>query len=574
MSVHEHLAPLPGFLRRRPWASGLTTILIFGIGAAVFLLTRPKTPTYITAVATRGNLMQTVEAVGTVISEKDLELQFPVSGIVGQVFVQEGDHVQVGQKLAALRAASLAADSASALARVKSAEAELQALVEGTRPEDIAIAEAEVANKRAALEAAQETLAAAQLKLAALRDEAATSLEGHILTSKSSAEEQLSTAETAFAKLDDVLSDSDVQDAMNRGDTRIPFSKDTVQDGFSAAHTQTAAVKDSPTALHALEATRAAVTLTATAVDQTFNTISSLTTSNVLTASDRETLKSTLALQRSNVQSALRSLDTAIKDLKDASAGFETKIVAEESTIAGAKGDMRTYETALRTQEAELLLKKAGTRKADLDASAARVQGARADLARAQAAYADTILTAPIEGLVTKVNLKAGESLSRAFQTDPAVTLLGAAPYRIEVFVSEVDIPHVALAQTGSVVLDAFPGIPETLHVGEIDRTATDRDGVSKYRVKLDPPVPPDAWKIGMAGDVTIITGMRENVVKVQTRAVLQNANGENIVRILGSNGTVEERRVEKGMEGGSTDEVEILQGLSGGERIILLIKQ
>ena len=200
MPVHEHLAPLPGFLRRHPWASGLTTILIFGIGAAVFLLTRPKTPTYITAVATRGNLMQTVEAVGTVISEKDLELQFPVSGIVGQVFVQEGDHVRVGQKLAALRSASLAADSASALARVKSAEAELRALAEGTRPEDLAIAEAEVANKRAALEAAQETLAAAQLKLAALRDEAATSLEGHILTSKSSAEEQLSTAETAFAK--------------------------------------------------------------------------------------------------------------------------------------------------------------------------------------------------------------------------------------------------------------------------------------------------------------------------------------------------------------------------------------
>jgi HlyD family secretion protein len=124
------------------------------IALAAFGLTRPKAPEYVTDTAKRGDILRTVEAVGTVISERDLALQFPVTGIVANVLVREGQSVRAGEKLALLRAGTLAADIASASAAVQSAQADLNALLEGTRPEDIAIAEAELQSKRAGLDVA------------------------------------------------------------------------------------------------------------------------------------------------------------------------------------------------------------------------------------------------------------------------------------------------------------------------------------------------------------------------------------------------------------------------------------
>ncbi len=168
------------------WVASLITL---GIALPVLFLVRFLTvdpaSEYITAPVLRGELMQTVESVGTVISEKDLELKFPVSGIVSEVLVDEGDAVTSGQELARLRSGSLGAAVASALARLTTANAELRALQEGARPEDIAIAEAELRNKQAALalarskfETATRTLETAESKIAALRRESVTALSG------------------------------------------------------------------------------------------------------------------------------------------------------------------------------------------------------------------------------------------------------------------------------------------------------------------------------------------------------------------------------------------------------------
>src|SRR3989344_3908858 len=131
------------FLKAHKWkvvigcAIGLPILLIL-----LFALRTPA-PEYVTTVAKRGDLVQSVEAVGTVISDRDLQLQFATSGIVSQVYVKEGDKVRAGQRLAALRSGNLAADIASAAARLLSAEADLRARPEGGRPGENAGSEAQ-----------------------------------------------------------------------------------------------------------------------------------------------------------------------------------------------------------------------------------------------------------------------------------------------------------------------------------------------------------------------------------------------------------------------------------------------
>lgn len=103
--------------------AGVVLFILVGLGVARTM--RPEQSEYVTAQAKRGDLRQTVEAVGTVISERDLELRFAASGIIRQVFVREGDRVSAGQRLAQLKAHSLEAGVASQSAALQSAQAEL-----------------------------------------------------------------------------------------------------------------------------------------------------------------------------------------------------------------------------------------------------------------------------------------------------------------------------------------------------------------------------------------------------------------------------------------------------------------
>jgi HlyD family secretion protein len=229
---------------------------------------------------------------------------------------------------------------------------------------------------------------------------------------------------------------------------------------------------------------------------------------------------------------------------------------------------LESFRAAVNSQAAQLELKIAPPRQTDLDAAYARLRQAQADLARAAADYRDTLLTAPVDGLVTKVHLKVGEFTP----TGAAITMLGSDPYRIEMFVSEIDIPKVQLSQSGSIELDAFRGTHFALRVSEIDPAATDKDGVSKYRVKLDFVYPHEELKIGMTGDTEIQTGLRSDVVSVPLRSVIVQEDGTKIVRVLDDDGKIEERTVKTGMEGvGGETEV---TGVGSGETVVVLEKK
>ncbi|MSR67475.1 efflux RND transporter periplasmic adaptor subunit [Candidatus Peribacteria bacterium] len=552
-----------------------------------YAVTRPKQVIFVTAVAERGELRQTVEAVGTVISEKDLSLQFPTVDVVSKVYVKEGDTVKAGQRLASLRSGSLAASVAGASANRQSAQAQLDALLEGSRPEDIAIAEAQVANKRASLEAVKQTLKnaednlkTAESQLTVLRSEAAISLAGQVGSAGSTIAQHLATAKTALLSSQGVFNANDVQDGVVKG---IPSGYDAMQQNILASLSAisslqaSASVTDYQTALRNFDLARQILVTATNTLNRAYDILSALPITSYFTNTSRETNKSTIATQKSYVQSALSSIDVASKSLRDDSAVYDTRISSQQSEIVSlqgtrdrAKADINTYQTSLAIDQAQLDLKRAPARKTDIDAATARVRQAQADLARAAAQFSDTILTAPVAGIVTKVNVKAGEMRP---SSEASVEMLGESPYRIEMFVSEVDIPKVKFAQTGSIKLDAFRSIEFALKVSEIDSAATDKDGVSKYRVKLDFLVSNDGLKVGMTGDGEITTGMRTDVVSVPLRSVLETETGSKLVRILRTDGkSFDARTVTTGMEGvGGNVEV---TGVKEGDVVVVLIKQ
>ncbi len=571
-------------LRKHKKAAIITTVAVLVLGVPVAMLMQPAKPQYITAVAQRGDLRQTVEAVGTITSERDLQLTFPLGGIVERVLVKEGDRAAAGQILAQLRSGNAGAAVAMQAANLQSALADLRKMEEGTRPEDIAIAEAQVANKRASLEVAraslqnaEQTLVQAGDQLKTLEQEAKTTLGGQAETSRNTLLSQLVAGETALSVIDDVLSKTIVQDAIIKAhpgaDINIRAMRQQALTGIQDVR-RNSVIADYHDALGLLQDGQSALSTAGIAVDQLFSLIGGLPETSYFTAAMREQERTSLSTQRGLVQGAVSAITTAYTNLQSAAAGFDTRISTAQSTITSAEGakqkaqvDILTYQTALQTQEADLALKKAGTRKADLDSARARVRQAQAGLAQAQANYNDTILRAPVEGTISHVNVKPGEATPA---TEPAITILGSSPFRVEMFVSEVDVPKLLQTQSGSIDLDAFPGIAYKLHVSEMDTAPTLVEGVSKYRIKLDFLYPHEEFKIGMTGDVTVVTGERAQVVSVPGRSVLER-EGKKLVRILVGD-TVTEREVLLGMEGESGD-VEITNGLSGGETVVVLEK-
>lgn len=586
------LKTLPGVLLRFVRSYWKRILLIVVIAVPVlgitYFLVHEEEPEYITDIARRGTLIQTVEAVGTVISEKDLELKFPVTGVVESVYTVEGDIVEAGQVLAELRNNSLQADVASASANYQSALADLRELEEGTRPEEILIAEAEVENKRAALDAAYASLEAAERnlerserKLKELEREADISLSGHVSTAGSVISQELTKVQNSLQELDDDFDTTVIKNAVDfRARTQYDIylrARQSAYDSLDYALRGTNP-SDFKEALQNLEEARKAALSAVSASNSAYSIIISLPTTNYLTTSVKETYKDSAASERDSIQAAYNNIEDEIKAVRDASANFSTKIATEESTLSTSQGtkdkalaDIATFQTSLRIQEAQLSLKRAGARKADIDSARASANRAYAEVQRARAKLDDTILVAPIAGRITKVNLKTGEFTGGIEDFERAITMLGDSPYRIEMYASEIDIPKVRYEQEGAIELDAYQGRDFLLRVSEIDPAATIIDGVPKYRIKLDfLEDEEESLKIGMTGDVDIITGTKDDVVMVSGRAVIKNVLGEDIVRIA-KDGALEEREVLMGME--TDTDVEIISGVEEGEVVIILIK-
>jgi hypothetical protein len=364
------------FFRRNKWKSLAGAVVLLLVALGVSSAMTPAEPEYLTETVKRADIRQTVEAVGTVISERELELRFSGVGIVSAVNVTEGQRVKAGQRLAQLKAGNLGAGVAAQQASLQSALAELRAMEEGTRPEDIAVAEADVSAKRASLQVAQSTLQSAEKNLQTAQDqivtlqqEATVSLAGQVSTSMSALAEQVVTVETSLSTIDDILSRVDVQDAIIKdrpgADNEIRAQRRSAQEAVNRARLEGLKAADYQGALSALASARVSFTQAQTSIDALFFLISSLPETSNFTTVTRETYKASISTERSQIQDASATLSSTESSLRNASAAFDTKISSQEVTIASqegtrdrAKTDILTYEAAIRTAEAQLALRR------------------------------------------------------------------------------------------------------------------------------------------------------------------------------------------------------------------------
>lgn len=458
---------------------------------------------------------------GTVVAAQDVSLGFDGSGKVSWVGVKVGDHVRAGQSLASLSQNDLSAQISSLIAQRDAAVAKLDELKRGTRPEDIAVAESQVASAQSQADLAAVTLA--------------------------------DTLNDAFPKFDEAV--------RTKTDTFFSNPRSSAPRFNITTDTQIRIP---------LENERLA--LEALLVDQQNKQYTEPT------VADAAAVKATAM----RIRSYLDTMATAINSAQAYNAVSSTELESYKAAISSARATISAYITsvstaqtqyanlslALKTAQSQLALKKQGASAEEIRAQEAQVRAAQANISATQATAAKRTITAPFAGLITKVDPKVGSIVSGT--SGGTISLISSNHLQIEAYVPEVYIAKIALTDNADVSLDAY-GSNDVLKaaVSSIDPSSTVRDGITTYKVVLTLSEPDDRIRAGMGGDILIHTTNETPIITIP-KAALVDRNGKHYVQIPAGNGNrVIEREVTVSKIN-EADVAEISEGLSDGDTIVL----
>lgn len=174
-------------------------------------------------------------------------------------------------------------------------------------------------------------------------------------------------------------------------------------------------------------------------------------------------------------------------------------------------------------------------------------------------------LTTPIEGIVIEIDMPlAGINITPATAT---FTVANPKIMLFEAEIDEVDVARIKLGQKAIINLDAYPDKPIEGEVNYLAFAAigTSGGGTAYPTQVILPNNESLSFRIGMNGDIEIVTDQKENVLAIPIEA-LQYQEGKTLVRVW-ENNKVKQVEVKTGLE--TDTEVEIVAGLSEGQEII-----
>jgi len=459
----------------------------------------------------RDTILATINAAGRIEPESEVQVDFEANNsLVAEVLVERGQSVAAGTELARLDTSGLELAVKQAEIELARAEAQLEQLYKTALAEDVVSAQAAV--------------------------------------------------ESAQANLDQVL-DGPRQDEIVSAQAAVESARanlNRAQEGPSE--------DDITVAAASLRRTEIALKEAQWAYDQ------------VAYRGDVGALPQALQLEQATIdyETALANYNLAVEGPTDADiAAARSQLAQAESSLARllespTEADIAAAQSQLAQAEASLARLLEEPDDAEVAAAQAAVATARIGLEQAQRNLAKASVIAPIDGVVTEINVKRGEHppVER-----PVMVLTDMSDYHIDVEVDEIDIGRVARDQRVVIVVDAVPDEDFVGHVADISPGPIQdvSSGIVAYEVIIaldsdDPRLMP-----GMTADATIETERLEEVLVVPNRAVsVDRSGGEPVAYVekVAEDGNPIRAEVELGLRNETVSQV--LSGLDDGDQIII----
>lgn len=282
-----------------------------------------------------------------------------------------------------------------------------------------------------------------------------------------------------------------------------------------------------------------------------------------------------------DVRVAEMNLSQVAVELEHIKVNGEVKISDAEANVKVLEAQVEVQNALIGSANASLNKVVSGPRAVDVEPYRARIAQASAQVARAQSMFEDTMIKAPIDGVITIRKIEPGEyvMVSSASSGGPLMRMIDDSEFVVEVDIPETKISRLNFESEVTVSFDALDGMKFEGVIKSIEPASTKIDEVIYYVVKVGLVEKDERLKEGMTADVYIQVMPKENVLVIPEKAIVRDdgrywvlvpegTGGPDAIDAVGSNG-YQKLEVRTGIRGISGD-VEILSGLEEGMQILV----
>jgi len=437
---------------------------------------------------------QRVSVSGTVVPAQEVELGFSQGGRISRVYVSVGDTVAEGTLIAEVENGDARSVVASKLAALQQQQANLESLLAGTRPEQIAVTQSQIESDKAALVQANQSL------LNAIQDAFTTSDDAV----RNQVDQFFSNPRSGSPKLTFSTSDSQMEGTAQNDRVMIESVLSQWQKDISSLDAD-------GSVLPVAQKAQANLAVVMKLLTNTNAVLNSAITNQTVTQTVISGYITDISAARTSVNAAMSALTTAVS--------------AQKSAAATLDKDLKS-----------LALEQAGATSQTINVARAQVAAAEADLQNAQAQLTKTQIIAPFTGVISTMDAKRG---AIAPANTGLVSMISRGTFQIEANVPEVDIANVKVGNLASTTLDAYgPSVFFGAKVVAIDPAQTVINGVSAYTTTLMFDKDDARIRSGMTASVSIETGGVPGAIVVPRGAVYDHL-GQKTVQLLQEGKTV-----------------------------------
>ena len=431
----------------KKWIVVGVAVTLVGVGAwlGVHALSSPPASAETEAVAVTVETNDAVIAEARVVPVQYADLSVTTAGVVDQVMIREGDTVEAGGVLLRLQSAHQMAILAQAEAELRRAQAQLDGLEAGPRPQEVMQAKASVKAAQARLAQITEDPRGEEVEAARAALTAAQSSLQHLLDGPD--ENEATIAAAALREKEVALQ-------------QAQWAYDEVAYG--------ADVSASPEAA-ALE-------------------------------------QATLAYEAAVADYHLAVRGPREYEVAAARVGLAQAQASLTSIVEGpSQADVDAATAEIEHAQAQLELVEAGARSEEIASAEANVAAAQATVDLARASLADTEVRAPFDGVVASVGADTGEYVTPGSVVAQVADTSG---WRLETDdLTELNVVGIQTGDPVRITVDAIPDLEMTGWVTRVRPVGEDKLGDVTYTVSIQPETADARLRWNMTAAVFIDSG-------------------------------------------------------------------
>ncbi|TVP61598.1 MAG: efflux RND transporter periplasmic adaptor subunit [Nodularia sp. (in: Bacteria)] len=241
--------------------------------------------------------------------------------------------------------------------------------------------------------------------------------------------------------------------------------------------------------------------------------------------------------------------------------------------VGSRNEEITAREAAVTEARAALVLLENGSRPEEIAQRQAAVKGAEAQIQAAEVRLQDTVIRAPLSGIVTQkyANVGAFVTPTTSASTSASATSssIVAVARGLEVLaqVPEVDIGRIQQGQQVEIVADAYPDQVFKGNVRLIAPEAVVEQGVTSFQVRVALDTGTEQLRSGLNVDLTFLGDRLSDALVLPTVAIVTE-QGQTGVLIADDQNQPQFREVTIGAQ--IADQTQILQGVQQGDRVFI----